>query len=232
MNKKGFPIVWGRNGGGFRFAELKEDHFDEVVHIFKEHYIPNDVILKNLNMIEDKESMESFCSRLLLTLKNGSSIIAVSRSSQENIAAVLVLRTIDKFDYGRVTSRTKLVAGRCMKKFTKLKEHIYRQIDYYLKYNCERILRFYYLCVTPEYKHIGLGYQMMLTALSVARANGAGVVVGLFPTFKLQNLAENLGMKKQYEVKFSEWEEDGYPGFYARYVRKLCSYGNGNSVLK
>ncbi|KAK4880608.1 hypothetical protein RN001_008754 [Aquatica leii] len=223
-----FPTVWERNSHSFRIEDLKKDRFDEVVELFKEHFIPNDVLFKNTQILKDPQSLQSFSDQLLYVLKTSSSLVAFDENIQEsttkkdvfqkpvkrNIAGVLVLEVITKFDYGRVMKREKSLSGETIKKLIRLKEHMYRQTDFFAKYSSKRILRIYYLCVMPEYRHLELGYHLLSSAVDLARAQDVGVVVGLFQTSEMQRVATKVGMTKNYIVHLSEWKGNSeYPVF-------------------
>lgn len=129
------------------------------------------------------------------------------------IAGVLVMRVLNKHEFTRVYSRVKLIEGDAITKCQRFKNFINRKVDVYEVLKCNSVLRYYDLCVLPQFRKKGktptmkvfhtsinfelsaLGYQMMRCGLEVARTLKVPAVIGLFPNYRLQKLAEKLEMK-------------------------------------
>lgn len=131
------------------------------------------------------------------------------------IVAALIMRVIHKYDYSRVFSRVQLVEGEAMKKCITFKNFVNRKVDVFAKFNCDSILRYYDLCILPEYQHrgysfslfvyivnfsyksysLGLGLILAKCGLYVAKAMNVPVVMGVFSDFRVQKLAKKIGME-------------------------------------
>nr|CAI5840375.1 unnamed protein product [Callosobruchus analis] len=85
--------------------------------------------------------------------------------------------------------------------------YVNRKVDIYEHFQCEIFLRYYLLCITPPYRGKGLGYQMMLTGIDIARHLNIPVVMGLMTNWKLQKLARKLGMETLYEIEYKTWHD-------------------------
>lgn len=72
------------------------------------------------------------------------------------MAGVLVLKVVRLLDFGRVFSRTMLVEGEALKKCVKIKNHLCRKTDIFAEFDCETYLRYYGVCVKPEYRKRGV----------------------------------------------------------------------------
>lgn len=58
-------------------------------------------------------------------------------------------------DFGRVFSRAMLIEGEAYKKCVNFRNHINRKVDLFVEFDCDRYLRYYALCVKPEYRRKG-----------------------------------------------------------------------------
>lgn len=76
--------------------------------------------------------------------------------AQEVMAGALVLKVVRKLDFGRVFSRVQLVEGDALKKCVKIKNHLSRKTDVFADFDCETYLRYYGVCVKPEYRKRGV----------------------------------------------------------------------------
>lgn len=72
------------------------------------------------------------------------------------MAGALVLKVVRKLDFGRVFSRVQLVEGDALKKCVKIKNHLSRKTDVFADFDCETYLRYYGVCVKPEYRKRGV----------------------------------------------------------------------------
>lgn len=86
---------------------------------------------------------KKFCKQFLLIAANG------------EMAGVLVLKVVRKIDFGRVFSRVKLVEGDALKKCLRIKNNLSRKADIFAEFDCEMYLRYYAVCVKPEYRRKG-----------------------------------------------------------------------------
>ncbi|KAF2901293.1 hypothetical protein ILUMI_04891 [Ignelater luminosus] len=221
LDAPNLPVVWGRTGTGFRIEDLKEEHFEEVIEMFKEHYIPYEVLCRSTNLKDDDVSLESYINRLVFHFRGMTSIIAIDENYEEDeqekyynrilpkvkIVGVLITRIVQKIDYGRIFSRVQLVHGTAMKQCIGLRAHISRKIDLFAKFNCESFLRYYDLCILPEYRGDGLGHFMLRCGFNIARSMNVPLVMGLFTNTALQQLAKQLGMETLFEVNYSDWRD-------------------------
>ncbi|KAK5646997.1 hypothetical protein RI129_005461 [Pyrocoelia pectoralis] len=214
------PLVWKETAFGIRIQDLKENQHDEVINIIKDYYVEQDVLCKNTELLNDEESLDCYLKRIRFQLRDNSSIIAVDLKDEEGdkkltdeklkIVGVLVLKIIRKNEFTRVFSQVQLVEGEAMKRCIAFRSHITRRVDVHEKCNCEVFLRYYELCVIPEYRHQSIGHLLMLCGIKAARSYNIPVVAGLFPNFALQKLARRLGMETIYEIKYTEWtDSDG-----------------------
>ncbi|KAF2901294.1 hypothetical protein ILUMI_04892 [Ignelater luminosus] len=231
------PLVWHKTESGFSFQDLKEDHFNEVIQMFQEHYVYNEVLCKNTELYNDKVSMDSYAERMMFYLKDGHSIMVVDKNYKEEIeegeeeeekenteetkqkkkkkkedekikiVAALILRVIHRNDYARVFSRVQLVEGEAMKKCIAFKNFVNRKVDVFAKFDCDSILRFYDICILPEYRNRGLSLVLAKCGLNVARAMKVPVVMGVFSDFRMQKLAKKVGMETLYEMNYVDWRD-------------------------
>lgn len=130
------------------------------------------------------------------------------------MAGTLVLKIVKKENFGRVFSRVMLVDGEALKKCVKMKNHLSRKTDIFVEFDCDVYLRYYAICVKPEYRKkgkkllvagkysvirtgvLGLGKQLMKSALPLARSFGVPVIMGMFSSRSLQQIAlRQLGMR-------------------------------------
>ncbi|CAH1990578.1 unnamed protein product [Acanthoscelides obtectus] len=107
-------------------------------------------------------SVKSYNEKLIHTMKDRVSIIAIDEENDE-IAGALILKAVKKCDYGRVFSRVMLSDGVIYQSVKEFMNYVNRKVDIYEHFQCEIFLRFYLLCITPPYRGRGLGFQMMLT---------------------------------------------------------------------
>lgn len=122
--------------------------------------------------------------------------------ANEELAGALVLKVVQKIDFGRVFSRATIVEGDALKKGVKLKNHASRKTDIFAEFDCDAYLRYYAICIKPEHRKKGLGRQLMRSAQSVARSCGVPVVMGMFSSRGLQQIALRLGMRVANEGRF------------------------------
>ncbi|KAK4880606.1 hypothetical protein RN001_008752 [Aquatica leii] len=224
------PLVWKRNAQGIRFQDLKEQYYDEVLNMLKEYYLPNDLLYKNTDFLNDEVSVECYLQRVLAQLKNCCSIIAVDENyvfeefdedgnvipiikkpfeeGKIKIVGVLVMKILTKRELDRVFSSIKMIQGDAMKKCLDIKIALTRRVDVFEKMDCENVLRYYEMCVIPEYRHRGIGYQLLDAGLYVARSLNVPVIVGIFSNGPLQKLASRIGMKPINEINYCDWRDE------------------------
>lgn len=111
--------------------------------------LPNKQINFNIKILDYKEdNQELYC---------------IQRSANKvKIVGVLITRIVQKIDYGRIFSRVQIVEGSAMRKCIGLRAHISKKIDLFAKFNCESFLRYYDLCILPEYRGDGKTYSSKL----------------------------------------------------------------------
>ncbi|XP_031343229.1 uncharacterized protein LOC116178499 [Photinus pyralis] len=214
------PLVWKETSYGIRIQDLKEDQHEEVVNMFKDHFLENDVLCKNTELLNDEESLACYLRRIRFQIRDSSSIIAVDLNyvhddedlqdeseAKLKIVGVLILKVMRKNEFNRVFSQVQLIEGEAMKKCVAFRSHINRRVDIHEKCNCDVYLRYYELCVLPQYRHQSLGYLLMMCGVRVARSYNIPVVAGLFPTLSMQTVAKRLGMETIYEVSYCAWRD-------------------------
>lgn len=70
---------------------------------------------------------------------------------------MLVLKVLPKAEFGRVFSRVQLLEGEAMKKCAELTGYLNRKFDVYSSFECDIFLRYYAICVVPQYRRKGKG---------------------------------------------------------------------------
>lgn len=164
------PCVWRIIKDNFKVIDLKEKFYDEAVDMIKNHYIPNDVITRNAEIIEDEVSLKSMLDKTYYLLKDSISLAVVletlpTPSSDtdalpptpvQELAGVLVLKAIHKVDYGRVFTSLIMSEGEARKKCLQLYATMHRKANVTQQMNCESYINYYYLCVKPEFRHRGI----------------------------------------------------------------------------
>lgn len=131
---------------------------------------------RNSNLADDPTSKQSYLDRILFNLKNHSSIIALDESTNffkeyifillynnysdndDAIAGFLVLKAVHKSDFGRVFSRVQLTDGEAYQKCTNFLNNLSRIVDVHATFHCDAYLRYYLLCIKPEYRRKGINY--------------------------------------------------------------------------
>lgn len=111
------------------------------------------------------------------------------------LAGVLILKVVKQHEFASIFSRVTLFDGEAMTKILNFTGYLNRKADIYGEFNCEAFLRYYLLCIHPDYRSKGLGFQLLHTAFDVARSLKIPVVMGLFGNYRLQKVAKRLGMK-------------------------------------
>ncbi|CAH1990579.1 unnamed protein product [Acanthoscelides obtectus] len=104
------PIVWKRLAYGIRIQDLHAMYFEPLLDIIEEHYVTENVVFRNTRFLEDDKSVKSYNEKLIHTMKDRVSIIAIDEENDE-IAGALILKAVKKCDYGRVFSRVMLSDG-------------------------------------------------------------------------------------------------------------------------
>ncbi|CAG9768328.1 unnamed protein product [Ceutorhynchus assimilis] len=223
MTEKIFsPLIWRRYQNGIKIKDLQENRFYEVIEMILKYYLPEDVLCRNTKIGKDKVSQQCFADRLFFKLKDRASVIAVDEKNDNCLAGVLVLNPVQKCDYGRVYSRAMLVDGNSYKSITEFMNHINRKVDIFEEFQCEIYLRYYLLCVKPEYRHRALGMQLMMVGLDIARHLKIPVVTGVFNNYRLQQIARRIGIDQVlYEYNYNKWSDKNHELIF-------CNPGAGN----
>ncbi|XP_074032419.1 arylalkylamine N-acetyltransferase-like 2 [Leptinotarsa decemlineata] len=214
------PLIWRRLTSGFRIQDLKPQYYEQVLDMIIEHFIHEDVVLRNSNFAEDTDSIKSFREKLLHTMKDQSSIIAIDESNEE-IAGVLLLKAVKKCDFGRVFSRVQLSEGKIYQSVIGFMNFLNRKVDVFEHYQCEVFLRYYLLCINPEYRRKALGWQLMDTGLDIARHLKIPVIMAIMDCCKLQKMGQKLGMETLFEIEYVKWRDK-----YEELI--FCDPGAGN----
>lgn len=220
MKKIFGPIIWRRISEGIRIQDLQEDHFEETLDLIEKYYITEDLLFRNTDILNDLDSIKSFREKLLFTMKDRCSIIAVEEST-EKVVGVLLLKAMKKSDYGCVFSRTQVGEGKCYQSILIFLNRVNKSIDIFEHFNCEIYLRFYLICVKSEYRSKSIGFQLMDTGVIIANHLGIKVIMGIFDCYKLQRLARKLGMELLYEQEYTSWVDNTGE-------LKFCDPGAGN----
>lgn len=215
------PIIWRRISEGIRIQDLKSIHYQHVLNMILENYPREAVLFKNSNFLKDPMSVSSFRDKLLFNMKDQCSIVAVDEAHEDVIVGALILKTIKKSEYGRVFSGTQVGDGQCFQSIAAFLNHVNKNGDVFAHFQCEIYLRYYLVCIKPEYRRKNIGFELMDTGLNIAKHLGINVVMGIFDCFKLQILARKLGMETLYEQEYISWiDKMG--------ELKFCDPGAGN----
>ncbi|XP_072394719.1 uncharacterized protein [Diabrotica undecimpunctata] len=214
------PLVWCKLSSGIKIIDLQPINYDQAANIILDYFVNEDVIFRNATRFsDDLDSVASFRDKLIVSMMDRSSIIAVTEDDE--IAGILILKAVKKSDFGRVFSRVTITQGKPYTSITKFMNKINRKVDVYKKFNCDIYLRYYLLCIKPEYRGKGLGFRLMSSGLDVARHLRISVVMGIFDCWKLQQYAGRLGMQRIYEYNYRKYRDQ---------ERELvfCDLGAGN----
>lgn len=123
----------------------------------------------------------------------------------------MVLRKVTLFEYGRAISRASLVEGRSYIQMTEIANKLQKGIDVFDIFHCDQVLRYYLLCVLPEYRKmgttqiikidyfidlsVGLGMNLFDVAIDVARMYQIPVVIHFSDHAGLKNVAQRVQME-------------------------------------
>jgi len=72
------------------------------------------------------------------------------------MAGVLILKPVQKCDFGRVYSRTKLIQGEAYQSYQEFINYVTRKVDVFERFGCDRYLQYYLLCIHPDYRGNGI----------------------------------------------------------------------------
>lgn len=215
------PIVWARLDNGIRIEDLKPKYFEDTLDMIEQYFVTEDVVFRNTDIVKDPQSLNSFREKLLHNMKDLSSIVVIDENNENPVAGVLILKALKKCDFGRVFSRVYLSSGKAYSSIINFLNYFSRHVDLFETFSCEIYLRYYLICIRPEYRKRNLGYRLMLTGLDIARHLEIPIVMGIFDCFKLQKLAKRLGMQTVFEIHYSTWiDKTG--------ELKFCDPGAGN----
>ncbi|KAJ8950493.1 hypothetical protein NQ318_015237 [Aromia moschata] len=124
----------------------------------------------------------------------------VISGNEEVVAGVLLLKTIKRSNFGRVFSRSMVTDGKSYQSIMEFMNYISRKVDIFDTFECDSYLRYYLICIRPEYRRKGLGYQLMNVGLDIARHLHLPIAMGIFDCYKLQKLAKRLGFEGNNKV--------------------------------
>ncbi|XP_025830929.1 uncharacterized protein LOC108742207 isoform X3 [Agrilus planipennis] len=201
------PVLWQRLSNGIAIRDLQEEQFPVALHFLKEHYVPCDDFLAKIEVSRNPASVTSFLERILYHLENNSSLIATHEVTGE-IAGIIILRTIPKTDFARSFSRPSIFADDVFKRYAIVKSELLRKVDIYEHFGCQIFLKLYFLCVAPNYRQKGLGSDLILSALDVAKSKNIPMFLGTVTDYKILNLLRKLGFQILYEIDYSDFQDD------------------------
>ncbi|KAF7269614.1 uncharacterized protein LOC143202490 [Rhynchophorus ferrugineus] len=202
------PLVWRRLQNGIKIQDLQELYFEKAIDLVLSAFVQEDVLFRNTKFKDDSASIKSFTSRLIYKLNDRASIIAIDDDNDGFVAGVLILNPVQKCDFGRVYSRTMLVEGEAYRGITDFMNYINRKVDVFQQCNCDIYLRYYLLCIHPEYRGRRLGYQMMMVGLDIARHLNIPIAMGVFNSYSLQKLARKIGIDQTlFEYQYVKWAD-------------------------
>lgn len=202
------PTVWMRFVNGIQIQDLKPKYFVEAIDMIEKHFIHEDVIFRNIDVIRDITSIRIFREKLRCSMEELFSLVAIDQLHEDALAGVLVLKLVKKCDFGRTFSKTSLSTSKMYSSIIDFINSIYASVDIFYMYRCDSFLRYYLLCIKPEYRKNNLGYRLMQAGIDVARQLKVGVVMGIFDCFKLQKLAKQLGMYTISHIVYENWSDD------------------------
>ncbi|KAL3282316.1 hypothetical protein HHI36_005504 [Cryptolaemus montrouzieri] len=192
------PIIWKELPSmNIQITDLKDPKFEEAINLIKENFLDENLLCRNVNLVQDPVSVKSFLDRVRFHLKYRQSLIAFDLEKKE-IAGVLLLKTVQKSDCGRIFGRVQMLEGDAFKQVMRFLGQITRKLDIYDYFGVDTYLDYIFPCVKKSYRHKGIGYQLMECGLKVAKAQNCPIVSGIFETHKCQKLAEKIGMKVFY----------------------------------
>ncbi|KAL1491256.1 hypothetical protein ABEB36_011877 [Hypothenemus hampei] len=216
------PVIWRRFQNGIKIQDLQKILFSDVINLILECYLKEDILFRNTKIVEDEVSQKSFAERVLFKMHDRASIVAIDEANENRVVGVLILTPVQKCDWGRVYSRTMIVEGKSYTSITNFLNYINRKVDIFEQYQCDTYLRYYLLCIRPEYRGKGLGYQCMLVGLDVARHLKIPISMGIFNNFKMQKIARKIGIDQiLYEYSYVKWSDKNGE-------LKFCDPGPGN----
>jgi len=215
---KVYPIVWGRIGTGFRIEHLQSQYYVKVMELIKNHYLNNEIISKSLGLKNSPKSVESFLERVLFTMKDNASIVLLDENTNDSVVGVLLLRIVNKLDFGRIYSRMAFDTnkqqcgvdayinfGPIHKKIVELHTALLKQVDIFEEFRCENFLRYYLLCIHDNYRGNQLGSQLMQVGLLLAGYLRIPIATGIFSDYSMQTKAKKLGFEVVREVAYDDW---------------------------
>lgn len=133
--------------------------------VVKADYFHEEVLCRNTGIGKEPASVASFLKRVMLTLKDTTSIIALDENNNEAIAGFLLLKRVHQDDYGRIFSRMQIVNGEAHTKFANFTDYLNRKCNIFYDFQCNVFLRFYLLCMTRQYRKKGIIFGVCLTIL-------------------------------------------------------------------
>ncbi|XP_043273494.1 uncharacterized protein [Venturia canescens] len=220
--RKAGPLkVWGvvegrkktSDGKTLRFSiqEVPEDRFDDVLDLMCKVFIKDEPICDSLNAIEDPVTIEDFCKLWSFPLQKG---IVVGAFLIDGDEPKPILAGVN------MTFRSETAT-----KMLRLMGSLEKEKDVRRFFNVDKILSAFGLCVDPEFRGQGLGYELLRARDEMAVAYNLQATSTVFTsTFAAKNAAR-AGFEVLVERDFADVRnEDGtrvFPGMVHKSVKLM-----------
>ena len=86
-----------------------------------------------------------------------------------------------------------------------LKSVLVIEADAYNKFNVERYLRIYILCVHPSYEKNNLSAELLFATYQLAKSLELAAIAGIFTSAKTQSIAAEVGLQILAEINYESW---------------------------
>ncbi|XP_043273485.1 uncharacterized protein [Venturia canescens] len=222
--RKAGPLkVWGvvegrkktSDGKTLRFSiqEVPEDRFDDVLDLMCKVFIKDEPICDSLNAIEDPVTIEDFCKLWSFPLQKG---IVVGAFLIDGDEPKPILAGVNMTVVFRSETATKML---------RLMGSLEKEKDVRRFFNVDKILSAFGLCVDPEFRGQGLGYELLRARDEMAVAYNLQATSTVFTsTFAAKNAAR-AGFEVLVERDFADVRnEDGtrvFPGMVHKSVKLM-----------
>ena len=186
---------------GFQYEIVREDRYEEILDLYKDHFLTDEPISRSLGLTMDDELR----AILRVPLQQNLTIALVSKEPNDIVGGrVIKVDNKNKFDATDIQSEA-------LKQCFAIFDEQDRRCNIFEYYNVNEVVFFYGFVVRRDYRHRGLGEKLMRAAIDFIHKLELGLVVikaGGSSNYS-QRVFEKLGFEKLSEIAYAEFKIDG-----------------------
>jgi len=186
----------------YRIQDLPKKYFDHAVNFMAKYFLPDETLGSAINITSKPGAVQAFRDLWHDSLRQNITIGCFKSDNDELVGLnVLVVKSkADSVGFGQTQDPHAAYIFNAV-------SYCVKQVDIFAKFNVDKYLWAYGLCVNPEYRRAGIGTELLKARFPLMRALGLTVTATIFTAIGSQKAADRAGFKDIFTLSYEDLQK-------------------------